>query len=192
MKKVISIEGMRCGHCTASVDKALREIAGVSDVTVDLAAKKAEVEAADTVTDEDVDSYIETNILSNFATDEQAQVGEQLPAVPIAEVLEGEFLAARRMVDDACAHGGGEWITKVLLLGDLGDEAVVVICDGNRDHAMLELIAAREEGRLPRLLGSRSKLVAREHVRQDVAADKRRLKGNKDQRARENEPSAFG
>ena len=52
MKKDISIEGMRCGHCTASVDKALREIAGVSDVTVDLAAKKAEVEAADTVTDE--------------------------------------------------------------------------------------------------------------------------------------------
>ena len=52
MKKVISIEGMRCGHCTASVDKALREIAGVGDVTVDLAAKKAEVEAADTVTDE--------------------------------------------------------------------------------------------------------------------------------------------
>ncbi len=52
MKKVISIEGMRCGHCTASVDKALREIAGVSDVTVDLAAKKAEVEAADTVTDD--------------------------------------------------------------------------------------------------------------------------------------------
>ena len=52
MKKVISSEGMRCGHCTASVDKALREIAGVSDVTVDLAAKKAEVEAADTVTDD--------------------------------------------------------------------------------------------------------------------------------------------
>lgn len=52
MKKVISIEGMRCGHCTASVDKALREIAGVSDVTVDLAAKKAELEAADTVTDD--------------------------------------------------------------------------------------------------------------------------------------------
>lgn len=52
MKKIISIEGMRCGHCTASVDKALREIAGVSDVTVDLAAKKAEVEAADTVTDD--------------------------------------------------------------------------------------------------------------------------------------------
>ena len=52
MKKVICIEGMRCGHCTASVDKALREIAGVSDVTVDLAAKKAELEAADTVTDD--------------------------------------------------------------------------------------------------------------------------------------------
>lgn len=52
MKKVICIEGMRCGHCTSNVDKALREIPGVSDVNVDLAAKTATVEAADTVSDE--------------------------------------------------------------------------------------------------------------------------------------------
>lgn len=52
MKKVICIEGMRCGHCTSNVDKALREIPGVSDVTVDLAAKTATVEAADNVSDE--------------------------------------------------------------------------------------------------------------------------------------------
>ncbi len=52
MKKVICIEGMRCGHCTSNVDKALREIPGVSDVTVDLASKTATVEAADGVSDE--------------------------------------------------------------------------------------------------------------------------------------------
>lgn len=51
MKKVICIEGMRCAHCTANVDRALREIPGVSDVNVDLAAKTATVEAADTVSD---------------------------------------------------------------------------------------------------------------------------------------------
>ena len=52
MKKVICIEGMRCGHCTSNVDKALREIPGVSDVTVDLASKTATVEAEDGVSDE--------------------------------------------------------------------------------------------------------------------------------------------
>ena len=52
MKKVICIEGMRCGHCTSNVDKALREISGVSDVAVDLASKTATVEAADSVSDD--------------------------------------------------------------------------------------------------------------------------------------------
>ena len=32
----IKISGMRCGHCVASVTKALEEIPGVSNVTVDL------------------------------------------------------------------------------------------------------------------------------------------------------------
>lgn len=54
MKKVISIEGMRCGHCTSNVDKALRGISGVSDVNVDLEGKCAVIEAADTVTDEQI------------------------------------------------------------------------------------------------------------------------------------------
>lgn len=54
MKKVISIEGMRCGHCTSNVEKALRGISGVGDVVVDLASGKAEVEAADAVTDDEL------------------------------------------------------------------------------------------------------------------------------------------
>ncbi len=37
----IKIEGMRCGHCSSSVTKALNEIDGISDVVVDLEKKEA-------------------------------------------------------------------------------------------------------------------------------------------------------
>lgn len=43
MKKTIIIEGMMCGHCTGSVDKALSALAGVASVTVDLDSKSATV-----------------------------------------------------------------------------------------------------------------------------------------------------
>ncbi|MDR2850558.1 MAG: heavy-metal-associated domain-containing protein [Desulfovibrio sp.] len=49
MKKNIRIEGMNCGHCTGSVEKALRALSGVTEVNVDLATKTATVEAADIV-----------------------------------------------------------------------------------------------------------------------------------------------
>ena len=52
MKKVISIDGMFCSHCTSNVEKALKAVPGVTDVVVDLAAKNASVEADDTVADE--------------------------------------------------------------------------------------------------------------------------------------------
>lgn len=52
MKKTIAIEGMNCGHCTSAVEKALRATAGVNDVSVDLAAKQAIVDIADSVSDE--------------------------------------------------------------------------------------------------------------------------------------------
>lgn len=52
MKKVMTIEGMRCGHCTANVEKALCALSGVSDVQVELSAGTASLEAADGVTDE--------------------------------------------------------------------------------------------------------------------------------------------
>lgn len=43
MIKTVKIEGMSCGHCTASVESALRAVAGVTDVKVDLAAQSATV-----------------------------------------------------------------------------------------------------------------------------------------------------
>ena len=39
----ISIEGMMCGHCQTTVDKAIRSVNGVQDVTVDLDGKQATV-----------------------------------------------------------------------------------------------------------------------------------------------------
>jgi len=47
----IKISGMRCGHCTASVTKALQEIDGVTDIQVDLEKAQAtysEIKPVDT------------------------------------------------------------------------------------------------------------------------------------------------
>lgn len=52
MTKTISIEGMSCGHCTGSVEKALRAVSGVQNVNVDLASKSATVELDGSVSDE--------------------------------------------------------------------------------------------------------------------------------------------
>ncbi len=52
MQKIIGINGMNCGHCSASVEKALRALPGVADVRVDLAAKTAVVELTDDTADE--------------------------------------------------------------------------------------------------------------------------------------------
>jgi copper chaperone CopZ len=39
----LNVTGMTCGHCKAAVEKALKAVAGVSAVTVDLEHGKAEV-----------------------------------------------------------------------------------------------------------------------------------------------------
>ena len=52
MKKVISIDGMACGHCSARVEAALKATDGVSAVTVSLEDKNAEVTLTKDVADE--------------------------------------------------------------------------------------------------------------------------------------------
>lgn len=52
MKKEMHIEGMNCGHCTSSVDKALRALPGVKEVTVDLASKTATLQAEQNISNE--------------------------------------------------------------------------------------------------------------------------------------------
>lgn len=48
---LISVSGMSCGHCTGAVEKALREISGVSGAEADLAAGTAKVTYDPTVAD---------------------------------------------------------------------------------------------------------------------------------------------
>ena len=43
MKRIITVEGMMCQHCAARVKNALLALEGVSEVNIDLAAKKVEV-----------------------------------------------------------------------------------------------------------------------------------------------------
>ena len=52
MEKIVHIEGMHCGHCTANVEKGLGAVPGVESVKADLEKKIARVEAEDFVTDE--------------------------------------------------------------------------------------------------------------------------------------------
>ena len=52
MEKKMMIEGMKCMHCKANVEKALKGVAGVTDAEVDLEAKTARIEADAGVSDE--------------------------------------------------------------------------------------------------------------------------------------------
>lgn len=52
MEKKMLIEGMKCMHCKARVEKALKGVAGVTEAEVDLEAKTARIEADAGVADE--------------------------------------------------------------------------------------------------------------------------------------------
>lgn len=58
MKKKILIEGMTCGHCSARVEKTLKEQEAVKEVTVDLAGKNAVVELSKDLSDEVIKEII--------------------------------------------------------------------------------------------------------------------------------------
>lgn len=59
MKETVKIKGMSCNHCVMAVTKALNEIAGVSDVQVDLARGEATFESQGTVDMQEVTKKIE-------------------------------------------------------------------------------------------------------------------------------------
>jgi copper chaperone len=44
MRKLLTIEGMSCGHCVMHVKSALEDVAGVTGVEVDLLRKSAMVD----------------------------------------------------------------------------------------------------------------------------------------------------
>ena len=57
--QVFSVEGMTCGHCVASVTKELEKVAGVSDVSVDLASQSATIQAEDAVSQDQLSAALD-------------------------------------------------------------------------------------------------------------------------------------
>ena len=58
MKKLLTIEGMSCAHCSARVEKALNAIEGVN-AKVDLKAKTASVEMSGEIGDDVLKAAVE-------------------------------------------------------------------------------------------------------------------------------------
>lgn len=58
MKKVIHIEGMSCGHCSARVQKALEGMDGVTSVEVSLEAKQAVVELSKEIAEDSLTAAV--------------------------------------------------------------------------------------------------------------------------------------
>ena len=59
MKKVLTVEGMMCGHCQAHVEKALKAMDGVTSVEVSLENKNATVELSKDISDAEFKAVIE-------------------------------------------------------------------------------------------------------------------------------------
>ena len=59
MIKILKIEGMMCGHCSSHVEKALRELDGVSEVVVSLEEKTAKV-----IMDKEISNEVFKNLIS--------------------------------------------------------------------------------------------------------------------------------
>lgn len=58
MVKILTVEGMSCGHCESAVKKALGELEEVRDVQVDLGSKKVEVHG-EALVDENLKEAVE-------------------------------------------------------------------------------------------------------------------------------------
>lgn len=67
MNKVLTVEGMSCGHCKAAVEKALKNVDGVDNAVVDLSSKTAEVTLS---------KEVSTEALTNAVTEAGYEVTE--------------------------------------------------------------------------------------------------------------------
>ena len=59
MEKKLHVEGMKCRHCKATVEKGLSAVSGVTTVAVDLDAKSAVVTCEVSVMDADLIAAVE-------------------------------------------------------------------------------------------------------------------------------------
>lgn len=55
MKKIkLSISGMHCGSCAGNIERSLRKVSGVKEVSVSAVTNKAFVDVEDSVNEEDM------------------------------------------------------------------------------------------------------------------------------------------
>ncbi len=67
MNKVLTVEGMSCGHCKAAVEKALKAVDGVENAVVDLEKKSADVTLS---------KNVDSDVLTKAVTDAGYEVTE--------------------------------------------------------------------------------------------------------------------
>jgi Cu+-exporting ATPase len=54
MKKKITIEGMHCASCSSNIERSLKKIPGIKEVSISLITKKAIIETEEKVSNEDI------------------------------------------------------------------------------------------------------------------------------------------
>jgi copper ion binding protein len=59
MKKKLLIEGMSCGHCVAHVEEALKELDGITSVSVSLEEKNAVIEGTNEIAEDTVSKALD-------------------------------------------------------------------------------------------------------------------------------------
>jgi copper chaperone len=92
---VLQVTGMMCGHCTGSVEAALRAVAGVSDVVVDLESGQA------TVTGGAVNELLAAVTAAGYAC---APVEDASPpAVTVLHVEGMMWYTKKRLLIEPCA-----------------------------------------------------------------------------------------
>ncbi|MFH0903947.1 MAG: copper ion binding protein, partial [Methanobacteriota archaeon] len=114
----IKIEGMMCGHCQASVTKAISSVVGVSAVKVNLENKSATVEFDEGATN--------LNAIKQAVTDAGYEVGEQRITQPKSEAQQNAQACPVVIGDDegtvekpAAKHGSGATTTIALKISGM-------------------------------------------------------------------------
>jgi len=55
MKKLkITIEGMHCASCSSNIERSLKKVSGIKEVSISLMLKKGTIEADDSVSEEEI------------------------------------------------------------------------------------------------------------------------------------------
>lgn len=58
MKKKITIDGMHCASCSSNVERSLRKIPGIKEVSISLITKKAIIETEKEISDADLKNAV--------------------------------------------------------------------------------------------------------------------------------------